>query len=178
MKQQRSLFTASLSWRSNFAGRLTAFLLAAAALLLSGASVSAQAACQIVHGFIDAHEQIPPTCESASGQCGEGTYSGVIQGSYVNGDTSFITTIDSAVTAVYGYTADTTAQVSVAGRSGTLLIKNAGFINVLTGQLAELESIAGGTGELADASGLLFVTGTFDANNNGRFPYAGQVCLP
>jgi hypothetical protein len=109
---------------------------------------------------------------------GEGTYSGVIQGSYVNGDTSFITTLDSATTSVYGYTADTTAQVSVAGRQGTLLLKNAGFINVLTRQLAELESIVGGTGELAGASGLLFVTGTFDANNNGRFAYAGQVCLP
>jgi hypothetical protein len=178
MKQQRPLFTTGLSWRSKVAGRLTAFLLAAMALLLGGAGVNAQAACQTVHGFIDAHEQIPPTCESASGQCGEGAYSGVIQGSYVNGDTSFITTLDSATTSVYGYTADTTAQVSVAGRQGTLLLKNAGFINVLTRQLAELESIVGGTGELAGASGLLFVTGTFDANNNGRFAYAGQVCLP
>jgi hypothetical protein len=150
---------------------LTSFLLAALALLLGGASANAQALCRPVHGHIVAGAQTPPTC--GGDFCSVGSFSGGIQGEYV---VATMINAEQPVQDIYYYTGDTAATVQIGDQQGVLQIKNTGLFRV-TGELTELETITGGTGDLAGATGLLFVSGT-SGEESGRFTYSGTVCLP
>jgi hypothetical protein len=146
-------------------------VLAVFALMVSAASVSAQANCRPVRGQIEAFGQNPPTCGGEF--CSVGTFRGGIQGEYVVATTL---NADQPLADVGFYTGDTTTTARIGHRQGTLQIKNTGVFR-LSGELTELETITGGTGDLAGASGVLFVSGV-SGEESGRFTYEGNVCLP
>lgn len=150
---------------------LASLALTGMALLVAVASLSAQGQCRPVHGQIEARGQNPPVC--AGDFCSVGDFRGAIAGEYV-----VATTLnpEQPVADVYFYTSDTTAPVRIGDRQGTLQIKNTGVFR-LSGELTELETITGGTGELAGASGVLFVSGV-SGEESGIFQYEGTVCLP
>ena len=79
-----------------------------------------------------------------------------------------------------GFTSDTVAHVSVRGRSGDLVIKNAGvFQPTGNGDIVDLQTITGGTGDLAGATGAIRASGTFSpVTFSGSSDYEGQICLP
>lgn len=99
--------------------------------------------------------------------------------------TSLLTTIDTGTpddpgTGVLGFTSDTVAHVSVRGHRGDLIIKNAGVLQPAGhGDIVDLQTITGGTGELAGATGAIRASGTFSpATFSGSSDYEGQICLP
>jgi len=93
--------------------------------------------------------------------------------------TSIVATADTPSTTVQLFTSDSTVTGRAAGRAGTLIIKNAGaFASGGTGSIVDLQTIVGGTGDLAGASGALRAEGTFSFPDGGRSRYTGTVCLP
>jgi hypothetical protein len=155
---------------SPFVQRLSAFCLATVAFLLVSAAASAQASCTPVHGHITGFAQEPPTC---GGQfCSQGTFNGGIQGDYIAATTL---NAEQPVPDLFFYTSDTTATVRIGHRQGTLSIKNAGVLS-LSGELTELETVTGGTGELTGASGVLIVSG-ISGEEVGEFTYDGMICV-
>ena len=86
------------------------------------------------------------------GLCIAGSYSGQIRGDFLGAATSITTTADTATTGVAMFTSDSTIDATVGGRSGTLVIKNAGAF-AASGPIVDLQTIVGGTGELVGASG-------------------------
>jgi hypothetical protein len=77
------------------------------------------------------------------------------------------------------FTSDSTINATVTGRSGTLIIKNAGaFASANGGPIVDLQTIVGGTDQLAGATGALRAEGTFSAATGGRSRYEGILCLP
>jgi hypothetical protein len=174
------MFLSIAIWRTRFASRIITFCLAATALLLASANVSAAAQCHNIHGQIDDHPAPGPTCTSPIGLCTQGTFSGVLQGDYVSIASTLNPTVDTPVTAVLLYTADTTLQARFNDQLGELHIKNAGAFHVAgAGEATEISSITGGTGAFAGASGVFFVTGTADLTTGvGHATYDGQLCLP
>ena len=174
------MFPSITTWRTRCASRIVSFCLAATALLLASANVSAVAQCHNIHGQIDDHPAPGPTCTSPIALCTEGTFSGVLQGEYSSIATTLNPTADTPVTAVLLYTADTTLHAHLGDQAGDLLIKNAGAFHVAgAGEATEVSSITGGTGAFAGASGIFFVNGMADlATGVGHAVYDGQLCLP
>ena len=78
------------------------------------------------------------------------------------------------------FTTDTIADISAWGRRGTLTIKNAGaFHGSGRGEIVDLQTITGGTGDFAGASGALRASGTFDlVRGTGTSTVEGTICLP
>jgi hypothetical protein len=160
----------SRSLRSKLAKPFASLALTALALLVGGASVSAQANCRSVHGQIEAFGQTPPSCQGEF--CSVGVFRGGITGDYV-----VATTLnpDQLVEGIYFYTGDTTAPVRIGNRTGTLQIKNTGLFRA-SGELTELETITGGTDELTGASGVLFVAGISGEESGYSPTKAPSVC--
>jgi hypothetical protein len=159
-----------LVWRNQRLHLFASLVLAALAVMLGSASLHAQAICRPVRGLIEAGEQNPPTC--GGDFCSIGMFRGGIQGEYVVATTL---NLEQPVADVIFYTGDTTTTARIGNRQGALTIKNTGVFR-LSGELTELETITGGTGELAGASGVLFVYGA-SGETSGLFTYEGTVCL-
>lgn len=177
------MLTIISSWRTILANRVTTkFVLAAAALLLGSASVSADATCRTVNGHFDINPV--QNCPSPFGVCGQGTFLGGIQGSYFSPFTSIIVPTDIYPTANPGpgvvlYTADVSmANAQVGDWTGGLELKEGGaFHTAGSGEFAALFSAAGGTGSFANANGVLSVTGMINlATGVGQGVYSGQIC--
>ena len=77
------------------------------------------------------------------------------------------------------FTTDTVADITAWGRRGTLTIKNAGaFHGAGPGEIVDLQTITGGTGGFAGATGALRASGTFDlARGIGTSSIEGTVCV-
>ena len=169
------MFPAIATWRNRCAGRMIAFCLAATALLLASANVSAQANCQNVHGHFQSQLTNPVTCTSPVGLCTVGSFTGGLRG-----DFTFVTTnlTPTSATGVSLYTGNTSFHGRVEGKMGDLMIQNAGLLHA-AGNLAEFEVISGGSGELTGASGLININGAFNlAAGIGQGDYAGMICIP
>ena len=77
------------------------------------------------------------------------------------------------------FVSDATIHAELRGRQGDLIIKNSGaFHTTGAGEIVDLQTIVGGTGELTGATGALRAEGTFSAETGGRSTYVGTVCLP
>lgn len=153
---------------------------AASLALLLGAAAPSQAAsgCRDVRGRYVEHA-VSQNCLSPVGLCIAGTYSGEIRGDFEGRATVILTTADTPTTGVAMFTSDSTIDATVAGRSGALMIKNAGaFASSNGGPIVDLQTIVGGTDELAGASGALRAEGTFSAEDGGQSRYEGTLCLP
>jgi Protein of unknown function (DUF3224) len=132
-----------------------------------------------VSGEYTEHPVTGPDCTSPIGLCIAATYRGDVKGDAQARATSLVSTADSPITSVQLFTSDTTITGKVAGRSGTLVIKNAGaFASTGDGSIVDLQTIVGGTGGLARATGALRAQGTFTFPDGGRSRYTGTVCLP
>ena len=116
-------------------------------------------------------------CLSPVGLCIAGTYSGQLRGDFEGRATDILTTADTAATGVAMFTSDSTITATVAGRSGSLIVKNAGAFSS-AGPIVDLQTIVRGTGGLTGATGALRAEGTFSATAGGHSRYEGMICLP
>jgi hypothetical protein len=177
------MFRNSFSWQrrapSGLARRLTPFLLAGFALLVASASASADAQCRRVRGFYEEHAD-PNNCMSPVGLCIAGEYSGNIKGMFSATATSLTPSADTPATGVLFFTGDGVIHAQVAEKQGDLTFKSAGaFQSTGAGNIVDLQTITGGTGDLAGASGVIRASGVFDpATGMGESEYEGMICLP
>jgi hypothetical protein len=142
-------------------------------------SAQALARCIPVNGFYVEHPVTGPDCSSPVGLCIAGTYHGGVSGEFEGRATMITATADSPATTVQLFTSDSTINARVAGRTGTMTIKNAGaFAAGGDGSIVDVQTIVAGTGRLAGATGTLRAEGTFAFPDGGRSRYAGTVCLP
>lgn len=164
--------------------RLTGGAVAGLALLVAGSGAGAASPCFDVKGQYDEHA-VSEGCASPVGLCIALTYSGGLRGDAFGTATTIVPTVDTGTpaspgTGVLAFTSDTVVHATVKGRTGDLLIKNAGvFQPTGNGDIVDLQTITGGTGELAGATGALRASGTFSpVTFSGSSRYVGQVCLP
>jgi hypothetical protein len=152
---------------------------AAVVLLAAPGSAGAAASCRTVEGSYTEQAVTGPECLSPVGLCIAATYRGDLRGPFEGRATSIVTTADTPTTTVAFFTTDSTFDGTYRDRRGTLTIKNAGaFTSNPDGSIVDLQTITGGTGALAGATGSLRATGTFSFATGGRSTYQGVLCLP
>lgn len=153
-------------------------LLVGAALLLPlvlAASGAEAAACRRVEGSFTLTPVSGPACTSPVGICATGVYKGDIKATSVFTGTSVVPTADTPTTAVVLVTGDNQFTT----RGGTLQTKDAIVLRTTgAGDFAEVDTIVGGTGQGAGASGVLRAQGRFTATAGGGGDYVGEVCTP
>jgi hypothetical protein len=155
-------------------------LLLAAALILGGAQARAEPFCRTVQGSASLNPVPAAECPSPVQICGEGTFTGGLRGSYSSVLFTLTPTADTAVTQVVLFTAETTMPAAQVDHwRGQLVFKEAGsFHEAGAGEFGELYSVASGTGDFVEATGVLKAFGTFDAVTGGEIVYQGQICVP
>lgn len=147
------------------------------ALLVTGTMAGATSPCLRVKGNYE-EQATSMNCASPVGLCIVVDYSGSVTGQAFGSATAIATTADTEATGVLSFTADSTLDANVRGRTGQLTIKNAGvFRTTGTGDIVDLQVITGGTGDLAGASGAIRASGVF-VNGVGSSRYEGEICLP
>ena len=174
------MFTTLAHWHNTFVRRCAPFCLAGAALLIASAQVNAQAACHPVHGQIHAQSYTDATCTSPVGICARGNFNGGIRGDFVELATNIISSQDTPTTNMVFATGDITITARIGGKQGNLTIKDA-FVTHIAGEneFTDLFSITGGTDQLADATGVIYASGTSDpVALTDQGVYDGKVCLP
>ncbi len=150
-----------------------------AALVLPASASDARPRCFPVAGDYVEHAVTGPDCSSPVGLCIAATYRGAIRGDFEGRASSIVATADTPTTSVQLFTTDSTINATLGGRTGTLIIKNAGaFSSADDGPIVDLQTIVGGTGDLAGARGSLRAQGTFSVATGGHSTYVGSVCLP
>jgi len=134
--------------------------------------------CIRVNGFYN--EQIVTNgCTSVIGLCTTYQYQGNLVADNFFTAATIVPTSDTPFTGVVFATGKSIlTNVHIAGRRGTLTIKNAAVFHTTgDGELLDVQTIVAGTGDLAGATGVIRTAGTF-VNGVGRSIFDGQVCLP
>lgn len=170
------MFTQGTQNRSKFAVRMSAFALAAMALLTASSGVSATAQCKKVNGHYQEHFVFGTPCPEGA-LCIAGEYRGDIQGDFFG---ILASQSDTDVNEVKLFTTNSTIHARIDGKEGDLMIKNAGaFQGAGAGNIVDLQYIVGATSELSGATGAIRASGTFDfATGMGESDYEGTICLP
>jgi hypothetical protein len=154
---------------------LSAFALAGSMLLWGGSEALAKN-CKPVHGQFINQVLIPPgtTCLSPF-SCVSGEAKGVIKGDFLATITSFNPSIDTALTGVFFVTADLVIHT----KNGDLSLKEAAASNQNPdeGDLGDVVTVVGGTGQWAGATGRLRVYGNLSPTISD-VTYDGDVCVP
>lgn len=173
------MLTDLLRSRIKLPRRLSSFALAATALLLLNASANANGTCVDVVGHYE-ERIVVEGCDAQSGVCFAGDYFGGIRGDFTGAVTSFVPTGDTPTTGVILFTAESILHARVSGKQGDLTAKNAGAYQAAgAGNVVDVWSITGGTGELADATGVIRASGFSDpVAGTGMSTYEGMICLP
>ena len=141
---------------------------------MTGSRVAADSTCKPVHGKFTIQIVTGPDCLSSAGLCGIGTYKGGIAGPSTFTATSIVPTVDTPLTAVIAITGDATIET----RDGSLLTQDAFMLHTTgNGEFAELDTIVGGTGAWAGASGVLQAVGT-STPTSVEGQYFGEICTP
>ena len=157
---------------SRWAKRAVTVVAAVVALALLNGAASAASECTLVKGKFTLQPFAPPDCTSPVELCATGIYKGGIKGSSVFIGSSLTPTADTPTTAVVLLTGDN----SIETRGGTLLTKDAIVLRTAgAGEFAEVDTIVGGTGDWAGASGQITASGTFTAAG-GEGTYRGEIC--
>lgn len=166
------------TFRSRLVKAAAPAVLAALAWLAATANANAASSCEAVSGrYVE--WAVSENCQSPVGLCIAGEYRGMVKGGFEGTATSLIPTADTPTTNVVLFTSDSTIHAKVMGKTGDLIIKNAGAFRNPGGDIIDLQVIAGGTGELAGATGALRASGTFDFDAGmGESEYTGSICLP
>ena len=139
----------------------------------AGHAHGAEPSCRDVRGTFTVHTTTGADCQSPVGLCGTVEWRGDLRATSSFVATSSIDTVDSPITSVLVFTGD----ASVSTRGGTLLTKDAIVFRLTgSGDFAEVDTIVGGTGAFASASGAWRASGTF-SGNVGEGRYEGRICL-
>ena len=142
------------------------------ALTLVSSGTFAASTCKPVGGAFTLQAVNDPGCLSPVGLCAIGVYQGSIKGTSSFVGSAFLTSADTPTTGVVFATGDNTIHTN----KGDILTKDAIALRTISeGAFAEVDTVVGGTGEYAGASGVLTATGTF-LNGSGSGVYIGQVC--
>lgn len=158
---------------------------AAAATLLGAAAAAfaiatpALADCRHVNGHYTEQLATSVPCNSAVGVCLQGVFSGVMSGTFATAVDTFVPTPDVPPIGVAQFTAGSSFSVRIGNREGTLAVRNAGAFRFAgAGEIVDLQTVVGGTGGLANASGVITAIGAFSFASGGRSEYSGVVCVP
>jgi hypothetical protein len=144
--------------------------------LVLAASAAQAAGCKKVGGSFTLTPVSGPGCAAAVGICAAGAYKGGIKATSAFTGSSLLQTVDTPTTSAIVLTGDN--QFSVAG-GGTLSTKDAIVLRTTgAGEFAEVDTVVGGTGQLAGTTGVLRAQGTFTATAGGGGEYLGELCTP
>jgi len=142
---------------------------------MAGEVASASSACKRVQGRLQ--ETVVTPCASPVGLCTVAQLIGNLSGeahftplTFVSADTPSIGTFF-----VTGDNLIVNAQLD--GKRGTLSTKSAAAFRPLGGDLVDLQTIIGGTGDFAGATGTIHTSGNF-IGTSGESTFEGTVCLP
>ena len=150
-------------------------LAALALVLLATGTAGADASCRTGAGRFSLTALTGPDCTSPVGICARGSYLGPVLGSADFIATTLVPTVDTPATGVVLLTGDNSFDL----RDGTLLTKDAIVLKTTgAGDFAEVDTIVGGTGAWAGATGTLRGQGTFTVQGGGQGSYEGEVCFP
>jgi hypothetical protein len=139
--------------------------------LTSGALAAGK--CQRVEGRFTLQPMLPPECTASLGICAAGTYRGDLKGTSTFIGTSLTQTVDTPTSGVVVLTGDN--LIHTAG--GDLMTKDAIVLQTSgAGDFAEVDTIVGGTGVWAGATGTLRAQGRFTLAAGGGGSYIGEVC--
>ena len=146
--------------------RLALRVLIGASLLVSGAALANT--CQPVSGTISPLV----TCGDPSIPCYQGTFTGVLTGTFQ----SFLTSADPHGTGTLAFT----AQSLITTSSGTISTADAGIAtgcqpNGVCARSHEVMVITSGTGDYTNASGRIILSGPYLAGQPGE--YRGVICV-
>jgi len=138
------------------------------------------AECKLVRGHLEETLVTGAACTSPVGLCTVARMFGAIQGEALFTASAIIPSADTPTTGVVFVTGDTViVDAKLVGHRGTLTVKNAAaFRTVGDGDLADVQTVTGGTGDFVDATGSLRISGNFLAATGGSSTYEGVVCLP
>jgi hypothetical protein len=143
------------------------------AVVLVG-NVAAASQCKKINGKLTLQALPSSTCSSAISLCASATLSGDLVGVSSFTGTSQAATTDTPSTSVILLTGDNAIHTS----DGTLLTKDAIVLQTTgAGNFAEVDTVIGGTGAWAGATGTFRAQGTF-ANGIGQGDYIGEICTP
>jgi hypothetical protein len=167
------------SVKSWFARKSPIVVIAFAAVVLAASAANANSTCQRVTGFVEEAPLSGPACVSPVGLCTQFTFRGVLRGEGEFTAATFITTTDTATTGVVFSTGDSIIHARIGSRQGDLIVKPAAVYHTAgEGELLDIQTIVGGTGDFAGASGVLTVVGNFLFPDGGTSAYDGSVCTP
>lgn len=163
--------------RSRLVRRLTGGAAVGLTLAITSAGAGASSPCFKVKGSYDEHIETAG-CASPVGLCIAGVYAGSLKGDFFGTAITVGPNADTGATGVLTFTSHSVIHAKVRGHQGDLLIDNAGvFQPTAPGNIVDLQSIVGGTGDLAGATGAIRASGVF-VDGAGTSDYEGQVCLP
>lgn len=159
---------------------LPALRVAAAAVACAGSvAMPALADCRHVNGHYTEQLATSTPCNAMAGVCLQGVYSGVVTGGFKTAVDTFVPTPDVPSIGVAQFTAGSILAVRIGHRAGELYVRNTGAARTTgAGEIVDLQTIVGGSGDFAGASGVMTAVGTFSFAGGGRSEYAGMVCMP
>jgi hypothetical protein len=176
------MFTSILSASSvkSWLARKTLIAVSAfTAIVLSASAANANSNCQRVVGFVEEAPLSGPACLSPVGLCTQFNFRGVLRGDGEFTAATFITTTDTTTTGVVFSTGDSVIHARIGSRQGDLIVKPAAVYHTAgEGELLDIQTIVGGTGDFSGASGVLRVVGNFLFPDGGTSAYDGSVCTP
>lgn len=140
-----------------------------------GGEANAAPRCKRIHGEIVLTPVSGPECNSAVSICGAGQLTGSLAGTSFFVGSSLAQTVDTPSTSAVLLTGDNRIET----RRGALLTKDAIVLRTSgDGEFAEVDTIVGGTGALAGATGVFTATGMYSAAVGGSGVYEGELCSP
>jgi hypothetical protein len=137
-----------------------------------GGAEEPESRCRDVVGHFTVHTYNDMSCNSLVGLCGTVEWRGDLKASSSFVATAIVPTTDTVATGVVLATGDAALTL----RDGTILTKDAVVLRTTgNGDFAEVDTIVGGTGAFAGATGAWHAFGTIHGNV-GEGSYRGQIC--
>jgi hypothetical protein len=134
-------------------------------------SSAAHVTCHEVHGTIDTAFSGGP-CESATGLCTAGT---ITRAGRLEGTTSY--KLDVLAASARPEASSYAGVLTLTTNQGTLTLDDTGMVDFGGGVFTEYQTVVGGTGRFAGATGTLFASGFLTADRTGfGGPISGTLC--
>jgi hypothetical protein len=136
--------------------------------------------CRRVEGFLE-ESLVTSGCASPVGLCTVAQMFGHLKGQIDFVASEIIATADTPTTGVVFVTGDSViTSARFEDRQGTLTLKDAASYQTIgSGNLVDIQTVVGGTDDLAGATGLLRISGNFSpTTGTGTSNFEGQICVP